>query len=648
MKSNPKLFNWTYRLGSICLAGMLLNGCSLPTQKSYRNGEGKRSAHLEELNSAPYETKGKRERDLEETITNLKLAFASQALAEFGQEGKARAGGNFGVEGIPAENWWYQDVRRQLLGSSNPASVDMGTVYQSALANSTQIRVFGNIPVIREMGIDEARGAFDGEFYTTTQLERLHEPVGSSLEVGGNEEFFRQREGSWESGARKRLRTGAQVGIAQEIGRTRNNSEFFIPQDQGRARLRLTMVQPILRGGGIRYNESVIRIAKLDHEIGSQEFLRQLETHLTEVNRSYWALYLSRSVYVEKSRLVHETEKIVNEMRGRGNLDTMASQRARAESALASRQADLVRSELSIKNAESRLRALINDPGLIERGIGELIPGDLPVTAAVHAGFEEAVQVAMSNRPEVIQAEGQLQAANIRERMAKQDRLPEVNLFGEGSISELRGNGDWEGATRSEFNDGNPSWAVGLTASIPIERRFPRARHVRSQLELRQQEQRLQSTLETVHLEVQVAYREVTTAYPDMRAKHRAAQAAKKDLDVLLQRRGVDGDGGDKLTSSYLESLLEAQDRLQFAREAFLQSLIVYNVALTNMERAKGTLIQGEGIEFEKGQDENGLPEIRLAKAVPEAEVYIDKNPPADLLPVSGSKSRIKATPILR
>tara|TARA_R110002096_G_scaffold173997_10_gene349638 strand:- start:4623 stop:6404 length:1782 start_codon:yes stop_codon:yes gene_type:complete len=581
-----------------------------------QNEDLNRSPFLEALNVSPYEPKGQREKELVDQISLLKKAFANSALTEFSQEGQARAGGGFENGAIPPDSWWYSDVRGQLLGDSHPAAVNLDTVYQTALANSTQIKVFGNIPVIRETGINEARGAFDGELYTTTGLDRLHEPVGSSLEVGGDEEFFRQREWSWESGIRKRFRTGAQVSLSQEMTRTRNNSEFFIPNDQGKARLKLTVVQPLLRGAGIRYNESVIRIAKLDHETGSQEFLRQLETHLSEVNRSYWSLYLARAIHVEKFRLVQGTEAIVEEMRKRGQLDTMASQRARAEAALASRRAELVRAELAIKNSESRLRALINDPNLIEQGIGELIPDDLPVTAAFEVDFETAVGTAMQYRPEILQAEAQLKAANIRERMAKQDRLPELNIFGEGSISDLQSDGDWEGATRGEYNDGHPSWSVGLSASVSLERRFTRARHLRSELELRQQKQRLQATLETIQLEVQVAYREVTTAYPDMRAKYISANAALKDLNVLNRRRGVDADGGNILTSDYLGSLLEAQDRLQIAREEFLQSLVVYNVALTNLERAKGTLIRGEGIQFEKGKDTDGLPELRIVKGL--------------------------------
>lgn len=594
---------------------LLLPGCSIPDRIYRDNRDGSfRSANLGDLNKDPYKAKSRYEVKKDENIDQVHSRFLNQTLAEHRAEGREGKKHIIAADGIAGASWYLQDLHQPFLNSGHPATVDLNTLYQQTLAHSTQVQVFGNIPLIRATGIDEARGAFDGEVFTSTRFEDLDEPTGSILETGGPD-YFKQKEWVWESGVRKRLHTGTELSVSQEVSRTRNNSEFFVPDDQGDARLKLRISQPILRGAGVTYNESVIQIAKLDHEIGYQEFLRQLETHLAEVNRSYWSLYLARAIYLEKSRVVRDTESIVEQLNSRGNLDTMASQNARVQSAHSSRLAEMIRAELAIKNAESRLRALVNDPGLIEQGIGELIPSDRPLTTKVSANFEKAVQDAVKNRPEVLQAENQLRASNVRERMAKQDKLPQVDLFAEGWVSALEDDGAWDEATGSQFDDSDPSWAIGMTGSMSIERRFQKARHLRSQLETRQQEQRLKSTLETVRLEVQVAFREVTTAYPDMLAKFAAVTAAEKDLSVVQDRQNVDGNGGNKLTSEYLEYILEAQDRLQFAREQFLQAMVVYNVALTNLERAKGTLVRGEGIEFGIDKDAKGLPAIHLTKA---------------------------------
>ena len=46
----------------------------------------------------------------------------------------------------------------------------------------------------------------------------------------------------------------------------------------------------------------------------------------------------------------------------------------------------------------------------------------------------------------------------------------------------------------------------------------------------------------------------------------------------------------------------------------FLRALVVYNSSLTNLERAKGTLLQQEGIGVERVEDDASLPLVQLVK----------------------------------
>ena len=139
-----------------------------------------------------------------------------------------------------------------------------------------------------------------------------------------------------------------------------------------------------------------------------------------------------------------------------------------------------------------------------------------------------------------------------------------------------------------------------------------KARHLRTELEVRQKKDQLRATMDTVLLEVQIAHREVTTAWPEAKAKSAAAQAADQELAMLRDRREIET--AESGTSLYLEKLLDAQDRRALSRDEFLRSLVVYNAALTNLERSKGTLLQQEGIGVERTEDDQHLPLIRLTK----------------------------------
>jgi len=555
-----------------------------------------------------------RQRDMDAEISGTSEDFLSKATFGSAREQASALAKAFGhTGGLPQEAWWNAETKRPMLShSGQTVSMGLDEAYRRSIEHSNQMKVFASLPLIRETAIDEAEGDFDPEVFAESRYDRTHEPTGSLLETGSAEDFFQERGWTFESGVRKKFAPGTSVALSQEFSRVANNSQFFTPDDQGRSRLKLSVMQPLLRGAGVEYNRSLVQIAKLDAETGYDEFIRQAETHLMEVNRTYWALYLARAAHLEKQRLVSETETVVAEIESRFDLDTVGSQRSRVRAALASRKADLLRSELAIKNAESRLRTLINDPVFVEEQIGEVVPADMPVASLVAPSFDSSVEDALAFRPEIHQAENHLRAADIREAMAANEKRPTLDFVGEVGVSSLQGEGDWTGAFADQYNDGRPTWGVGLVASMPLERRAAKARHLRTQLEVRQKKDQLRSTMDTVLLEVQIAHREVVTAWPDAKAKWEAADAAEQELSSLRDRREIET--AESGTSFYLEKVLDAQDRRAQTREDFLRALVIYNASLTNLERAKGTLLQAEDIGVVRTEDDAHLPLIRLVK----------------------------------
>lgn len=562
----------------------------------------------------PYEPASRKELSTEEELESLAAAY--RGGASFGSlrdqaSSLARYFGRGG--GLHRESWWNDEIQRPLLGTSGKTlELGLDEVYTRTLGHSNQVKVIAAIPLIRETAVAEAEGEFDPELFAEKRNDLRLEPSGSLLETNQPGRYLRERGWTFEGGLRKKVRTGAEVTLSQEVSDIENSATYFSPPKQGRARATLAVRQPLLRGAGTAYNRSTIQLAKIDSESGYNEFIGELENHLMEVNRLYWQLYLARGALIEKKRLVTETAGVVSEIEARGDLDSIVSQRTRAKAALASRKSDLVRAELEIKNAESRLRTLVNDPAFITGNVGEIIPGDPPIATLEAPDFEQSVQEALALRPEIRLAENEFRSADIRELIAENEKRPSLDLIGEVGTSTLRGKGDWTGAFNDQYNDGRTSWGVGVVASIPLGNKTAKARHLRAELEARQAKDRLRATMDEILLDVQIAHREVVTAWPDARAKWEAAMAADQELSVLRDRRNVETE--ESGTSLYLEKILDAQQRRAFAREDFLLALATYNTALTNLERAKGTLLQSEDITVQRTEDDDRLPIIELIK----------------------------------
>ncbi len=562
-----------------------------------------------------------------------------QQIAELSQAEKSLPSAGAAPK-MPAdfEPWWTKPVCAKIFDNSRPAAYTLENLYVRALENSSQIRVFSDIPLIRETGIQEARGVFDTHLFAETAYEHVNEPVSTLLKTGGPDRF-KQWDVRAEAGIRKKLVTGADVTLSQELRRTTNNSLFFDPHRQATATLALTINQPLLRGAGCEYNRAHIRIAKIDTDIARQEFVRQAEGHLLMVNQAYWNLYFARATCLQMQKLVKSTADLVGKLDERKGIDAIESDQMRAKAALSKRRADLIRAEVAVKNAEDRIKALLDDPTLLPSPQAELLPANTPSLRPVNIDMKQAAATALENRPEILQAFLQLKAAAIRKSVSKNELLPQLDLILAGSLMGLDKAGGFADGYDDQFKGAHPGFLVGLKFDYPIENNTAKAVYLRRRLEIRQQLADLQTTVDTVLLEVKICAREVMTAYREMATRYEALEAAKGDVGVLDTGWASTASGGTgKSASGYLQLLVDAQDRLADAEGQFARSSVLYNVATIALQRAQGTLLKYEDLEIKRSEDNAGLPVLNIRKKA--------DNQSAPVTPAAPAKAITPAAPV--
>ncbi len=494
----------------------------------------------------------------------------------------------------PSRAWWDPSVRKPLRTKSEDIPVRLDALLMGALAHSAQIQVIKEAPLIRETAIVEADSEFDWTSFVESQFVDTSDPVGNRLQTGGPTRF-REHDVSASVGVRRKNRLGGQFEIAQEVGHRDNNSLFFSPANQGNSRLTLSYTQPILRGAGQMFNTSLTVLAEIDTGAAFDDFSAQLQAQLLDVNRAYWELYLERANLIQKQRLYGQAAEILQELERRRDIDALRSQIVRAQAAVASRTADIIRADMAIRNTESRIRALVNDPSLGSSDVNELVPLDLPLRHRVPMDVATSVEVAFQNRPELAQAIKQIRAASIRLKMSRNELLPALNLVLETYVSGLRGSSDVGNSIVDQYREGEPSYTIGLQYEVPFLNRRAKARHLRRRHELRQLEAQMRATMESLRLEVEVAARDVVTTYREMIANLRAMRAEETEVEYLYQRWKL-LPGNDRSASLLLEDLLDAQERLNVSEFAYLNSQLNYNVSHMAFQRAVGTLLQSENI----------------------------------------------------
>jgi outer membrane protein len=498
---------------------------------------------------------------------------------------------------IPAgfQPWWQSVMSNTIQAGTNAAPVDLETLIVRTLEHSAQVKVFSDLPFIRQTAVVESCAAFDWTRFLHTRWDDTSDPVGNILTTGGSPRF-RNNQWTFAGGVRRRNEIGGRFELTQELGFQDNNSTFFQPGDQGTSRIRLGYTQPLRRGSGRVYNTSLVVLAKIDANIAEDEFSRQLQSHLLEVTRAYWSLYLERVALVQKQQLFLRAEKIFEDLSGRKGVDVVGSQLVRVEAAVTERESELVRAEMAVRNAQERIHALVNDPVLATIVNLEIIPTDEPVRQVEKFEIGEILSTALQMRPEVNQSLKQIKAAGVRLGMSRNELLPQLDLIFESYVAGLRGDSDLGNAWVDQLRRGEPSYAVGLQYEIPICNRAAKARYERRALELRQLQNQFRTTVETLLMETKVAAREVRTAAREFRAKYHAMQAASKRLEYLEQRWAAIP-GMDSTIGLYLDNVLAAQVQLANTEFDFAKAETTYNLALMNLKRATGTLLQHEQIQ---------------------------------------------------
>lgn len=531
------------------------------------------------------------------------------------------------VAPMPADYvaWWRPMVQKPFNSNAKPVFTSMDDLIMRGVKHSAQVKVFSDLPLIRRTAIDEAEGRFDTHLFVEGKYAHTNEPVGTTLQTGQPGRFV-QDERWLRAGAKQPFKSGGELEISERVGTLSNNSQYLIPPNQGNSRFAVTYRQPILNGAGFEYNESTIEVAKVDHSISEDEFSRQVQAHLLEIQRAYWGVYLERATLLQKKKLLADTEKIVADLKARRGVDTLESQIVEANAAVATRRSDSIRSEQAVRNAEGKLLALINDPSLVITHNFELVPTSSPLVLPTKLNLKDSVTTALKVRPEINQAFKQLKAGVIRAEMSKNELLPVLNLILDGYVGAIEGNKDYNLATSDQFKgDSKPSYSVNLLFDMPLGNTAAQARDQRRRLEVRQLIDQLRTTIETVMLEVQVAVREVDTSYRELNSKYHAMLANAAKLDTLKARRSVLNNENGELRNGFLQRLLDSQAELTNSEQAFLTSYIAYNIAQLNLERAQGTSLQVNRLKsFESEEDSRGddkkLPVLQLRREMEEEQ----------------------------
>ena len=445
---------------------------------------------------------------------------------------------------------------------------------------------------------------------------------------------------------------GSDLQVGFNNTRSTTDSTFATLSPTLGSNFQARFTQHLLQGFGFAPNTRFIRIAKNNREISDVAFRLQIITTVDQIENIYWDLvYAYENVRVQNESLTF-AQKTLSDTQKQVEIGTLAPiETVRAQSTVASDQQQLTLAltnlqlqQLLMKNALSRT---LVDPRLAD---AEVIP-----TSTMHLPDQEQVvptqdlvNEALSRRGELAEARINLKNQEISMKSVRSLLLPSLDLYGYYGGSGLGGAQNAAnlcpplpaqqpfgcstnpvtpvsyGSTLNQLvNSTAPDKGVGLQLTIPLRNRVGQATQIRSELEYRQAQMRLQQLENQVRIEIRAAQ----FAVQQNRASVSSAQAA-----VDLGRQSLDAEQKKyALGASTTTLVLQNRSALAQAESILVSSMAAYEKAQVELDRATGLLLDHSGIvlaDAERGEVTH-IPSVPFVSARPDVpESVMPPQPP--------------------
>jgi len=521
-------------------------------------------------------------------------------------------------------------------------TVGSGTGGTSAAAGGAGAGLGGL--VTSTLGTGPTITSFDPILSGTLQMDRAY---SQSLNIF-SDPVVNQNTGTANFSYLQGFKTGTNlsVGFNNTHLTTRNSSATYSPVISSGFQMKLT--QHLLQGFGFAPNTRFIRIAKNNREISDVAFRLQIITTVDQIENLYWNLVFA----YENVRVANESlafaQKTLSDNKKQVEIGSLAPiEVVRAQSTVSTdqqqltvAQTNLQLQQLLMKNALSRT---LVDPKLAD---AEVIPTStmrLPEKEPI-VPTQDLVNEGLSHRAELAEQRINLANQEISMKAVRSSLLPSLDLYGyyggtgiggdvflptcppnsppfsscfnpANAAPPFRNGGpvSYVNALDQLVTSAAPDKGVGVTLSIPIRNRTAQATQVRSELEYRQAQMRLQQTENQVRIEVRNAQFSVT----QNRAAVEAAQAG-----VELGRQSLDAEQKKyALGASTSTLVLQNQSALATAESNLVSSMAAYEKAQVELDRATGLLLDHSGIVLEDAERGEVSHAPKIPFVAPRADV---------------------------
>jgi outer membrane protein len=426
--------------------------------------------------------------------------------------------------------------------------------------------------------------------------------------------------------------TNLQVGFNNS--RATTNVPFTTYSPLINSGLRLQLTQHLLQGMGFPANTRFIRIAKNNRELSDVAFRLQIIDSVDQIENIYWDLvYAYENARVQNESLAF-AQKTFSDTKKQVDIGSLAPiEIVRAQSTVAqdqqlvtAAQTNLQLEQLLMKNALTRT---LKDPALANAEVIPTSTMNVPAEEQI-VPTDDLINEALRHRAELVESRIDLNSRDMSNKAVRSALLPTLDAYAYYAGSGLGGAqspanlcvdqspqqrqlGFCAGANPDNPNNPNtlpvvqatslgstfnqlvnstaPDKGVGLQLNIPLRNRAAQAVQIRSELEYRQAQMRLQQIENQVGIEIRNAQYTVQQNRASVDSAKAAVELGRQSLEAE-QKKFQFGTSTNTLVLQY-------QSQLATAESTLVNAMVAYEKSRVELDRATGLLLDHAGISID-------------------------------------------------
>jgi outer membrane protein TolC len=469
--------------------------------------------------------------------------------------------------------------------------------------------------VLSSLGAGPAAPQFDPSVIGNFQIQRALYPQAS---VSTGQLAVSQNTTTANFTYSQGFATGTNLGVTFNNTRLTTNSLFatFLPELS--SSFQLTLTQHLLQGRSWAINNRFITISKNNRAITDQSFRQQIISTVAQIQDIYWDLVSAYEDLRVKKETLAFAERTLSDNKKQLEIGTLAPiDVTNAESQVATARQNVIVSETNLQLQQLyTINALSRNIGASQVRFAPIVPTDtmvIPLTEAIEA-TQDLANEAIAKNPTLAQARLDLKNRQLNAKAAANGLLPTLDLVGFYGASSLAGtfnsklcppfsaafmndplctpplpgNTGYGTAFSNLFNSSAPDKGVALNLTIPIRNRQAQSVQVRSELEIRQAQVRLQQLENQVVIAVQNAKFALQQNKARVDAAVEAERYARENL-LAEQKKYQFG-----ASTSYL--VFQQETNLATAEENLLAAKIAYAKSRVNFDQVMSRTLERNGI----------------------------------------------------